>query len=417
MDVRNTLTWLLMLTGAMLLTATVASAGPPGGTPSHAAPADPGPPGHAGTTGPPGSDPGGSPGHAAATTSPAGSATDDGADEDGQADGDGPEPSDPATSETGTATEQPAPSDARMTLDEDETTTETTEALASSATSQQTASDRSTTHEASTPERTVPAQDDAVAASTPTPEGTSPNDDAPAIDLEEDLMRASLPAFGGDTAAPDPTPGASNLGTSGSSLAPTATELAASWLVPGIAIGALGAIFTLKLRGRDATEPDDEPDRTGAGSDPSTADAAPEPSSPTVPQAPVAGIDGLLLLGQDALDRGDLDQAVGWFETAIAIKPDLQAAHFCMGLCLDELDRLEEAEEALSNACDLQPGDPLAAYQHAGVLARLGRSEAALEHVARLTQRLPDVAERLADDGDFACLMDHPRFLALIGEL
>lgn len=414
MDGRNTLTWFLMLTGAMLLSATVASAGPPEGTPSHAAPADPGPPDHAGTTGPPSSDPGGPPDHAAAPTSPAGSASDEGTEEDEYADGDGADTNDEATADLATATEQPAPSDARTTLDEDEATTETTDAP---ATSEATATDGSTTDEASTPERTTPTRDDAVAASTPTPVGSTPAGDAPTVDLQEDLMRASLPAFGGDSGQPDAGPGAPSVGTSGSSLAPTATELAASWLVPGIAIGALGAIFTLKLRGRDATEPDDEASGPSDTPEPSEKDAAPEPSSAAVPDAPVAGIDGVLLLGQDALDRGDLDQAVGWFETAIAIKPDLQAAHFCMGLCLDELGRLEEAEEALSNACDLQPGDPLAAYQHASVLARLGRTDAALGHVARLTQRLPDVAERLADDEDFACLMDHPRFLALIGGL
>lgn len=124
-----------------------------------------------------------------------------------------------------------------------------------------------------------------------------------------------------------------------------------------------------------------------------------------------------MLLGQEAIDRGDLEAAVGWFETAVAIKPDLSPAHFCMGVCLDELDRLVQAAQAHRHARELEPRDPITRYQLASVLARRDRPSEAIDEVRTLVKENPGIADQLREDPDFDRLGDHPRFLALVGDL
>jgi Flp pilus assembly protein TadD len=125
----------------------------------------------------------------------------------------------------------------------------------------------------------------------------------------------------------------------------------------------------------------------------------------------------VLLLGQESLEEERFEDAVGWFEVATAISPDTQTAHACIGMCLDELGRLEEAADALDNALDLQPMDPVALYAQACVQAQLGDTEAALRHAATLVDAYPSFRDRLLEDEAFAHLQDHPRLLALVGAL
>lgn len=203
---------------------------------------------------------------------------------------------------------------------------------------------------------------------------------------------------------------------------PTPPSTSTVWLLPGALLGAVGALAVLHRRqaplGPDlgplpprAPEADPEP-----GRDPEPEEQPPsDPASAT--ELPEGGPDGLLELGSEALDRGEVETAASWFETAIALQPGLQAAHFCLGLCLDELGRLEEAEDALGNACRLSPEDALAHGMHASVLARLGRTRGAVAKLEQVADTMPELLDAIRDDEAFAPLHDHPRFLALLGEL
>ncbi len=191
--------------------------------------------------------------------------------------------------------------------------------------------------------------------------------------------------------------------------------LDASWIAPATLLVSIGAIATVAIRTRPASKGSRQPRQpipsSASGSD--DASHQEQPSSARVEP----GIEGVLLLAQDALDEGKTEDAIRWFETAIAIKSDLQAAHFCLGLCLDEADRLDEARDALGNAHKLAPRDPLTRYAYASALARHGDTENALQHAAYLAEHHPALADTMLEDHEFASLHDHPRLLAVLGEL
>lgn len=186
-------------------------------------------------------------------------------------------------------------------------------------------------------------------------------------------------------------------------------------LVPGALIGAVGvlalAVHHSPRRTRVHPETATEPSEEVAETEPEEPEASTGEATATE-----GGVVGVITAGQEALDNGDVEAAVGWFETALELAPNLQVAHFCLGLCLDELGRLEEAERRLRAARELED-DPMSAYAHASVLARLGRTREAVEVLERLTSRVPDLREQIREDDELANLRDHPRFLALLGEL
>lgn len=178
----------------------------------------------------------------------------------------------------------------------------------------------------------------------------------------------------------------------------------AGWIFPGLFMLGLGALAAVTLR-------------TPQPPKPAIANKE-EPEDEAAPMfQPQPGLEGLLMLGKNALDHGDNDAAIGWFETAIALKPNLQAAHFCLGLCLDDAGHLDQAQDALDNAHELEPNDPLARYALASIHARQGATRQALHHVHHVAQALPALAATMLEDDEFTALHDHPRFLALLGEL
>lgn len=216
-------------------------------------------------------------------------------------------------------------------------------------------------------------------------------------------------------AIPSPNGEAGNPGTAGSTEAGAPAPTLA-WLVPGLLVGALGAA-TVLMHGRRGQPASGgvhpwagEPEGTGTG-------PASGSGSPTTSQPLAGGVQGVLIQGQRALDEGEIQAAADWFRTAIELEPDLEPAHYCLGLCLDEMGKLERAEAALAEARRVGDGDPLATYSHASVLARLDQARQAVEMLESLVDEIPEMADQLEDDEDFDALGDHPRYLALLGEL
>lgn len=413
--------------------------------PEHAG--DQGPPDHAGDEGPPdhaeasgdvaaGSDakapeprpttPGSSDGEDATETAPTGEPAPVEADV-------AEEPDAPSTDEDAPIKEDASTDDETTeTVDEEsagETTIETTETvttLAASATSasvddaDEAASSKTSasTADPASQDPDLEAEDDeldepAEADVADEPDATDPGPGT--VDVEASLVQ-DRGAWNPSASPTLPAPGTdvSTEGGPGAAWSGSMPGASIGWILPSLAIGAVGAFALVRARTRPV-EPAGPVKGTTSSPEPSPdAEAEAEPSTAQLPEP---GLEGVLLLGQRALDQGDLEAAVGWFETAIAISPKEQAAHFCMGLCLDELGRLEEAADALDNAIELAPRDPLARYAQAGALAQLGRTGDALEHARRLARDSPGFREAMAEDEAFERLRDHPRFLALIGEL
>lgn len=155
---------------------------------------------------------------------------------------------------------------------------------------------------------------------------------------------------------------------------------------------------------------DPAPDAFDGGPDAPRRDAFLEAQPPT-------GVDGVLTVAQACVDRGDFEAASRWFETAIALRPRMTVAHFCLGLVLEELGRDEEALEAFTSAKELGGTGPAPTYRQARILARLDRSKAALSHLAEALSEEPQLRDDAAEDPAFQPLMDHPRFLAILGRL
>lgn len=216
--------------------------------------------------------------------------------------------------------------------------------------------------------------------------------------------RAEVPAIeAGDR---EPTPSTVSAGSQG----PLASSIDAVPIPWVLSSGLLGAAAVIVHRSRSGTT---EP----AKGTPAEADPDGDPAGPPPAEIPEPGTDGLLRLGRAALDRGDLEAAIGWFETAIAVDSELEAAHFCMGLCLDELGRVEVAADVLGDAHGLAPGDPMTRYALASALARTGRPAEAIGLLGPLVRRSKAFAQILREDAEFDALRDDPRFLALTGEL
>ncbi len=219
-------------------------------------------------------------------------------------------------------------------------------------------------------------------------------------------------AIDGDTASQDQGPGAQ---------APVSQ--APGWdLAPLILIGLAaltgGGMATMR---RPERSPDQTPTPSASAFEPTESSEAPKTTEAPKPGPGTSlppGAPALLELAQEAVQREDYEEAIGWFETAIALQPDLSVAHLCLGVCLGGLDRDEEALESLGHAAQLAPGDPVPIYHRARILARTGRSQESLDQLARIVAVLPDeMVEALAEDEAFLSLADHPRFLALTGRL
>ncbi len=127
------------------------------------------------------------------------------------------------------------------------------------------------------------------------------------------------------------------------------------------------------------------------------------------------GAEGMLLLGGQAVENNQLEEAIAWFEGAALLDPRLPVAHLLAGLCLQELDRHEHAIEALHAALNLDPGYGEAAYAKAESLVHLDRHAVALDLLEPLASENPEIRDLLAEDPAFRELHDHPRFIHLVG--
>lgn len=145
-----------------------------------------------------------------------------------------------------------------------------------------------------------------------------------------------------------------------------------------------------------------------------TADA--DGDEPFLAQAPPEGLEGVLQIARAHLSRDQHEAAASWFELAGQLAPDRPTPHFCRGLCLERLDRVDEAMTAYDMA-RTAGADATPLYRQARLLAAGDRPQEALERLRRALDEEPALREDAAGDEAFASLGDHPRYLALVGKL
>jgi type II protein arginine methyltransferase len=108
-----------------------------------------------------------------------------------------------------------------------------------------------------------------------------------------------------------------------------------------------------------------------------------------VAQAGYRTVEVLPILAGLAAQREAFDEAVGYWDTLLAIDAEHPVALHERSLLLDRLGRPQEAVTSLGKACRADPANPIAANNHAVMLAREGRSLEALKEWRRAAELAP----------------------------
>src|SRR5262249_40809399 len=96
--------------------------------------------------------------------------------------------------------------------------------------------------------------------------------------------------------------------------------------------------------------------------------------------------DAMHKLGVIALQKRQHAVALELIERALAINPNLAAAHFNRGLVLHDLRRLDEAVSSYGRALELKPDNADGFIRHGNLLFELARLDEALASYDRVLQ-------------------------------
>jgi tetratricopeptide (TPR) repeat protein len=96
-----------------------------------------------------------------------------------------------------------------------------------------------------------------------------------------------------------------------------------------------------------------------------------------------------IALGQ----AGDLEQSLSNFQQAIAIQPDLAAAHTGMGITLARMGNLEQATSHLRKATEINPQAIVAHQNLATIATNQGKFEQAIRHYKTILELVPHATE------------------------
>jgi Flp pilus assembly protein TadD len=96
-------------------------------------------------------------------------------------------------------------------------------------------------------------------------------------------------------------------------------------------------------------------------------------------------------------DQGALTEALDHLRRAVRLNPGSAMSHFNLGLALEKLDRLAEAEQSYETVLALAPAHVPAHYQLGRLQLRSGRPALAVGHLEAVVRLYPpfEDAERL----------------------
>ena len=99
-----------------------------------------------------------------------------------------------------------------------------------------------------------------------------------------------------------------------------------------------------------------------------------------------------LRLGIVVYQRGRPSEAVGYYQAALAVRPDAAIVRNNLGLALEQTDRREEAVEQYRKAVELDPTSGAARFNFALALWRLGLHDEAIDQLPLAIRLKPDAA-------------------------
>jgi Flp pilus assembly protein TadD len=105
-------------------------------------------------------------------------------------------------------------------------------------------------------------------------------------------------------------------------------------------------------------------------------------------------------LGNELLQQGRINEAIGHFQTALQIRPDYAEAHFSFGLALLQQGRMDEALSHFQTALQIQPGYVEAHNNLGNILLQKGDVDEAMVHYQKALQIQPDSVESHANLGN-----------------
>ncbi len=188
-----------------------------------------------------------------------------------------------------------------------------------------------------------------------------------------------------------------NAVAAATTIQPRGNESLFWFILPFAALVSVGAVFLEQVRRKQPVR------------------GATQPPGDTRMEEP--GVPAVLRLAQAAVARGDIQDALKWFDTVLIIDPGLAVAHFCRGVCLESTGAYEEAHVSLLRALGDNDVDLSARFHLARVAVRTGRHREAMDALSTLLTRLPEAHPRVVSEPVFERLADHPRFLMLVGRL
>lgn len=131
-------------------------------------------------------------------------------------------------------------------------------------------------------------------------------------------------------------------------------------------------------------------------------------------RAPMAPAAVWLALARRALAAGDYERALHCFESAVTHEPRLAIAHLGRAVCLSQLGRDADAEEATGVVLDAARGQEEILYHLARMCAAEGHAQMGVQFLRDAVKARPELEETAAADRLFA---DHPVYLMAIGRL
>lgn len=98
-------------------------------------------------------------------------------------------------------------------------------------------------------------------------------------------------------------------------------------------------------------------------------------------------------LGTAKFNKGQIDEAIGHYKTALSIKPDYITPHYNLGNLFLNQGKIKQAAFYLKEALKIKPEHAYAHYSYGNLLVKQGRLEEAVSHFLEAIKRDPEYAE------------------------
>jgi tetratricopeptide (TPR) repeat protein len=98
-------------------------------------------------------------------------------------------------------------------------------------------------------------------------------------------------------------------------------------------------------------------------------------------------------LGTAKFSKGQLDEAIGHYKTALSIKPDYITPHYNLGNLFLNQGKIKQAAFHLKEALKIKPEHAYSHYSYGNLLVKQGRLEEAVSHFLEAIKSDPEYAE------------------------